>query len=157
MKTTQVAVAIIRDTATGYLYFQKRQKNPYKSYFGLVGGKVEPNETIADAIDREIEEETDLEIHSKQYLYVINETLTSSEGSRDVALHTYLVDVSGEVKENLDEGEIHLISQSYFLKNKNLFIPTDWLIVKEVIDGKKTFNRILVENNGTRYEIKEIN
>jgi ADP-ribose pyrophosphatase YjhB (NUDIX family) len=40
----------------------KRAEEPFKGYWGLVGGQVESGETLAEALKREFKEETDLDI-----------------------------------------------------------------------------------------------
>ncbi len=156
MKPMQVVIAIVRDPITGHLLFQERKRQPYKGYFGLVGGKVESSEQHEDAIVREVDEETGLKVLSHKYVQVIHETMVSNGKSSEVALHIYLAEVSGDIKANLTEGKIHWKDESHFNTCKRLYIPTDWLIVNAVINGGKLFNRILIEDNGTQYEIKAI-
>ena len=155
MKPLDVVIAVIRDSATGNLLFQERQKLPYKGYLGLVGGKVESGEKQETAISREIREEADLKVTRHKYVDTIHETLVSNGGTNEVALHIYLADVSGEINANLEEGQIHWIDKKHFHTNKSLFIPSDWLVVDAVINSKKLFSRILVEDNGSQYEIKQ--
>lgn len=51
-----------------------KRKNSYKAgYYGLPGGRVEVNEPIAAAIQREVEEETGIKLDSLEYVGVVRE------------------------------------------------------------------------------------
>lgn len=152
----QVVVAIVRDSKTGNLLFQERQKVPYKGHFGLVGGKVDVGEKRDDAIVREIKEETNLDVQHLTYLQVVHETLMTNEKKYQVALHVYIADVNGQIQANVAEGQIHWLDEKHINTNKRLYIPTDWLIVNAVINDEKLFSRISVEDNGNQYAIKAI-
>ncbi len=67
-----------------------RKDNP--NDFGLIGGKVEDNETLPHALQREIYEETGLNI--------IKGKLVFTRFDDDVMSYTYVCDVEGEVKTN---------------------------------------------------------
>ena len=152
----QVVVAIVRDSITGNLLFQERQKVPYKGHFGLVGGKVDEGEERDEAIVREIKEETNLDVQHLTYLQVVHETLMTNAKNHQVALHVYLADVNGQVQANVAEGQIYWLEEKHFNTNKALYISTDWLIVNAVINNEKLFSRISVEDNGNKYAIKAI-
>lgn len=50
----------------------KREKEPYKGKYNLVGGKVEENETEIDAAYRELEEETGITSNDIELLHIMN-------------------------------------------------------------------------------------
>ena len=50
----------------------KREKEPYKGKFNLVGGKVEPNEDELHAAYRELEEETGITKNDIQLIHIMN-------------------------------------------------------------------------------------
>ncbi len=51
-----------------------KRKNSYKAgFYGLPGGRIEINEPVAQAIQREVEEETGLTLHNLEYLGVVRE------------------------------------------------------------------------------------
>lgn len=55
------AGAIVRDQA-GRLLLVRRGREPGRGLWSLPGGRVEPGETAADAVVREVREETGLEV-----------------------------------------------------------------------------------------------
>jgi ADP-ribose pyrophosphatase YjhB (NUDIX family) len=156
MKPLQVVVAIIRNPRTGQMLFQEREKPPYKGHLGLVGGKVEPNEPHDEALVREVKEETSLEVNKLEYVHVIHETLVKQDSKKEVALHVYLVEAQGIIMPSLDEGQVHWLDDMHFNSRKELYIPTDWLIVNAVLNEGDLFGKILIEDKGENYEIKSI-
>ena len=56
-KITDVAVAIITRPDGCFLLARRPEGKPYAGYWEFPGGKVEPNERVADALARELKEE----------------------------------------------------------------------------------------------------
>lgn len=67
-----------------------RKNNP--NDFGLIGGKVEPNETKAYALYREVEEETGLKLIRGKKIY------TNFDGN--MVCTTYLCEAEGDIQTN---------------------------------------------------------
>ena len=66
---TRVAVAIIERIVDGeyqVLFAQRPEGKAYEGYWEFPGGKIEANETIVEALIREIDEELGIQIHSAQ-------------------------------------------------------------------------------------------
>lgn len=80
-----------------------RLKQPWKGCWNGVGGKLEPNETLIESIQREIQEETGLIIPVEQIQYKGKLTWEPSDESY---LHLFLVDVVEKIKTPIgtDEG-----------------------------------------------------
>jgi len=53
----------------------RRTKDPYKNYWSIPGGKLEYGEHIADAIEREVKEETGLEVKFAGLRGIVSEVL----------------------------------------------------------------------------------
>ncbi|KKR07370.1 MAG: NUDIX hydrolase [Candidatus Peregrinibacteria bacterium GW2011_GWC2_39_14] len=139
-----------------YLVFQKREKPPYKHYFGLIGGKIEEGEGPDRALIREIKEESGLNVEEMSYRGDLYEVLIKDDGATGVQLSIYSALVSGKVQANKTEGEIHLVHPDKLSVLKDEFIPTDWMITKHLIKNKKSIFKInivyIVEKNG-KYEV----
>ena len=67
---TRVAVAIIERVVDGdyqVLFAQRPAGKAYANYWEFPGGKIEANETILEALIREIDEELGIHIHSADF------------------------------------------------------------------------------------------
>ena len=69
MKTVKVAAAIIRDN--NRVLATQRGYGDYKDFWEFPGGKIEPGETAAEALKREILEELDTSIRLDAYLTTV--------------------------------------------------------------------------------------
>ena len=72
----------------------KREKEPYKGKFNLVGGKIEPNENELKAAYRELEEETGI---TKQNI-TLSHLMTFQYPLTNVELQVYTGKLNEEVK-----------------------------------------------------------
>lgn len=62
-KVTHVAVGVLIDPVSGrYLLGSRPEGKPYAGYWEFPGGKLEPDETVHDALVRELREELDVDI-----------------------------------------------------------------------------------------------
>lgn len=99
----------------------KNSRGHFKSHWGMPGGKAEPGESVAETVQREIYEETGLEIPLKDYKYrrsfVMNKVI-------DMAVFEYTFDQRPEVKLNPDEhSDYKWVKMNEALEYK--FIPGD--------------------------------
>lgn len=156
MKSLEVVIAIISD-GKDKLLFQHRKRQSYQNYLGLVGGKVKQGESLEIAMSREIKEETSLDVSQCAYLGRVIETLIAQNRSSKVLLHVFVVKVDGQLKSSMQEGDLLWVKKDCFLKEKERYIPTDWLIVQSFISEHNLLTRILIENKGEKYEIKSTN
>lgn len=62
VKLTDVAVAIITRPDGSFLLARRPEGKPYAGYWEFPGGKVEPNEAVADALARELHEELGISV-----------------------------------------------------------------------------------------------
>jgi len=61
-KITDVAVAVITRPDGSFLLARRPEGKPYAGYWEFPGGKVEPNEPVADALKREVKEELGIDV-----------------------------------------------------------------------------------------------
>jgi 8-oxo-dGTP pyrophosphatase MutT (NUDIX family) len=84
--------AMIYCTTTNRYLFLLRNNGRYSNTWGLVGGKIELNETVQQGLEREIQEELGGIIKDAKYVPV--EQFTSENGK--FVYHTFLVKVEEE-------------------------------------------------------------
>ena len=70
--------AIIQKSSS--ILFVKRKKDPYKNHLALPGGFVNQGETIEEAMEREIYEETSLKVHPIDILGVYSDPKRDPRG-----------------------------------------------------------------------------
>ena len=90
MRNIEVVAAIIRQGDT--LFATERGYGPWKDWWEFPGGKVEPGETLEQALIREIREELDTEIH-------VDKPLTTIEWDYPdfhLTMHCYLCSLGSE-------------------------------------------------------------
>lgn len=68
----KVNVILVYNTTQDKILMCKREKDPYKGKFNLVGGKVEPNEDELNAAYRELQEETGITRDDILLTYLMN-------------------------------------------------------------------------------------
>lgn len=123
--------------------------------FGLVGGKVEDNETHIQALHREVKEETGLNIHNVSHVY------SNIENGYPVSV--YRADISGNIHTN-EPHVISLVPWSEVLKgsfgnfNKKLYkhiqdhphllnAPDEVIELKEASYWKKNRKAVVIKGN----------
>ena len=89
-KAPQVAVGaiVIKDEK---ILLVKRNKAPYKDMWAIPGGSVELGETLQKAAEREIREETGLDIKAKEPVYTFDLIEKNDKGS--IGFHYVIVDL----------------------------------------------------------------
>lgn len=90
----------------------KREKEPFKGKFNLVGGKVEPNENELQSAYRELTEETGITKHDITLSHVMNFQYPIT----DIELQVY----TGKLNKDVDL--IEEVNKLYWIdKNENFF------------------------------------
>lgn len=90
----------------------KREKEPYKGKFNLVGGKVEPNEDELHAAYRELQEETGITDNDITLTHIMNFQYNIS----DIELEVY----AGKLKR--DVNLVEEVNKLYWMnKSENFF------------------------------------
>ena len=112
----------------------KREKEPYKGQYNLVGGKVEENEDELDAAYRELQEETG--ITNKDIL--LTNIMNFQYKVLDKELEIYMG------KLNKDVELIEEINKLYWIDKNSNFFDTNKLagegIIGHIIEQIKTYN-----------------
>ena len=118
----------------GRLLLIKRQKPPYAGHWGLVGGKMEFGETVAEAAEREALEETRLRAKFDRLEGVVNENLI--DGDQIVGHFVVFVcrlTVAETEHVASDEGELRWFTPEQIVATESRVIPTDFRMIHTML------------------------
>ena len=108
-------VIIVYDKDESKILMCKREKEPYKGMFNLVGGKVEENENELHAAYRELEEETGITVKDINLVNVMNFEYKMS----DIELELY----AGKL--NKDVEVVEEVNKLYWMDSKENFFDLE--------------------------------
>jgi len=127
----QVGVKIFLRNKEGKYLLVKRNPEKYKTVKGdwdIVGGRIEPGETLIKNLEREVDEETKLEISSAPQLIYAQDIIPNEE--KHVVRLSYLGQTEGEPILDTDENISYEWLTLDEIKNKD---GLD-IYVKEIIE-----------------------
>ncbi len=133
--------AIVKDERICLL---KREKKPYKGYWGLIGGKLRNGESIIENSLREVKEETNLDCEFIRTNAVIHEIL-KEDGNPKHSFIIFLSTVKPKSDKIISSGEGKV--KWFILRdlNKDEIIPSDYFMIKELLDRKSDLIQVVME------------
>lgn len=126
-------VLIIKDKDK--ILVQKRLKEPFYGYWGLISGKINYGYNIEECAKRDIKEETGLTA-AKSKLIGINQAKTTEDENlafHHIMFYVELSDISGTLKEKTHKGENRWMTVDEF-KSQHRF-PDPW--IDNVLNAKR--------------------
>ncbi len=90
----------------GKIIFIQRKSDTFHGFWAIPGGMVEENETIEEALIREMEEEVGVQVIPKEILGVFSDPERDPRGR--VISTVFICDYEGETKAGSDAGNIKL-------------------------------------------------
>ena len=125
--------AIIQKSSS--ILLVKRKKDPYKNQFALPGGFVNEGETIEEAIEREVYEETSLKVHPIDILGVYSDPTRDPRGHMMTVVFIVLI-IRGIATAGDDAKEI------------------SWIPIEKINEVKIAFDHKLVIRDYLRWKIE---
>jgi 8-oxo-dGTP diphosphatase len=110
----------------------QRGRSPFKGYWSLPGGLIEPGEKIEESLKREVREETGLIVRPKNLFEIFERIMLDAKGRTEYhyILHDYLCTVvGGELKAGDDAGRVAWVP-SVKLKDLQLTEGTSAVIAR---------------------------
>ena len=92
----------------GKILFLKRNVEPFKGYWHVVGGHVEETETPKQALEREFKEETDLDVEVKE---IIDARIEETFDRIKIIIAYRVISAKGKIKLNSENCEYHWFSK----------------------------------------------
>lgn len=115
----------------------RRNSNPYEGMWALVGGKWDFGETLAQAIIREVQEETGLETAFVALRGLVNERLASSENVDGCPAHFIIyvceLAVTAGIAKEQEEGAVAWFSATEInsLHQNSMIVPSDYAMLQQ--------------------------
>jgi 8-oxo-dGTP pyrophosphatase MutT (NUDIX family) len=129
-----VAITLERQSDRGEreFLFQQRKKNPYFDFWGRVGGKVRWGESVIEAAERELLEETGLKAKFEYKLLYHKRDFSKATGKLledKIFLCVYSTDYEGELNERFEGGINRWMTTDEFHKMPKRFESVDEFMV----------------------------
>ena len=93
----------------GKILFLKRNVEPFKGYWHVVGGHVEENETLKQALEREFKEETDLDVDVEE---IIDARIEETSDRIKIIIAYQVSSAKGKIKLNSENCEYQWFSKT---------------------------------------------
>ena len=131
----------------GKICLLKREKRPYKGYWGLIGGKPKLQESIPEAALREAKEETGLECEFDKINAIVHERV-NEEGTMKHAFLLMLTTVkpkSDKLWES-EEGKVAWFDPEKL--DKSTIIPSDYWMIENHLKKQSSIPHVILEQKG---------
>ncbi|MHA1198447.1 MAG: NUDIX hydrolase [Candidatus Heimdallarchaeaceae archaeon] len=117
----------------------KRERGDYQQKWALVGGKINFDEGIEEALLREIKEETGLSVKWKGIKSILNEKLKNTKTTityKQFFIFLCLTEADSDEFRESDEGELRWFSNEDIVNEEENIIPSDYLMITKLLNRK---------------------
>jgi 8-oxo-dGTP diphosphatase len=140
----------------GKILLLKRNKEPYKDHWGLVGGKMEFGEQVEDTAVREFLEETGIKAEFECLAGIASEIMHE----KNEKIEHFLIFVAKLKTDETkfiesDEGKLQWFELTRL--DESIMIPSDYLMIKEYIMKSNPLHvhKIKMNKDKDKYEVEE--
>jgi ADP-ribose pyrophosphatase YjhB (NUDIX family) len=137
-----MVVVIIAVTKNNKILLLKRNRRPFKDYWGMIGGKTKFDESIPESVEREVEEETGIkvDINSVKVRSVMLERVKTNQGIShgNILILTEAKPLNDITSEIVNGQHINWFKLSD-LKYSKIILSDMWMI-ENFIEKKKEVN-----------------
>jgi len=140
----------------GKILLIQRADGTYKNYWSLVGGKIEFGESVEEAAERELFEETGIKAKFEKLAGLASEVICK-KGQKTKHFILFVTKLKAE-KFDITESEEGKLEWFELDKlDKSIIIPSDYLMIQEYIkkDYPLKIHKIKVTQNGEKYDLEE--
>lgn len=134
-----------------------RRKGDYQKKWALVGGKLEKDEELKEAILREIFEETGLKVKWEGIKGTLNERLIEVDKENNIR-HFIIIVCQVSTEEGklspTDEGELKWFTLKDINSMKEQIIPSDYYMISELLLKEKKTKAVEIEMVQDKEELK---
>jgi 8-oxo-dGTP diphosphatase len=113
---TKAALLVFKENKTEILFVRPRGRD----YFIFPGGKKEDDESIDDALQREIHEELNTQAKDIRKIGIVNGI---TPDGREMEMHLYIAQLVGIPMPHAEIQELKWMSKDYIKQNKNIMTP----------------------------------
>lgn len=155
VKLLQIVNLCVTNREKDKFIFLNRKKYPYEGYWGMLGGKIEPEESAEKAASRELFEESGIRSNG-EFLGKCHEKIIENDEVRSefmIHFFVFIVDENVNFSSNGNEGEVKCIEKKDFEKYN--LIPSDPLMIDAFLGGKTGECESVIEKIGEKYFQKE--
>lgn len=133
----------------------KRTLGDYIGYFGLPGGKIERIEHLAQAAEREAQEETNLKTKFQKLAGVVSEHLWDDDALKEhFLLFICIMDVINEDDEEIDNELLKWFPVDKLRQFEEQIIPSDMIIIKKfIIEKSVQYMECDMKQQGDKYSV----
>jgi ADP-ribose pyrophosphatase YjhB (NUDIX family) len=150
-----MTAAVIHSGADGdKICLLRREKRPYKGYWGVIGGKLKLHESIRETALRETKEETGIDCEFDRLASVLHERVKED----DKVKHSFVIffcKLKAKTTKlvHSEEGRLEWFSIKDLPKN---IIPSDLLMIEELLDGDFCAKDIIIEEKDGELKDMEV-
>ncbi len=137
-KPTLVAVGVLK--VDDKLALIKFKRNVLTGYWGLPGGKIDADESVPEAVERELLEELGLHVQYRELLGVLDEEIKTKDDTQHFMMFVCSVkplDTFNLKSIDHDEGTVDWFTKEEIEDKSIPIVPSDYQIITRVALGKE--------------------